>query len=301
MEDFSALAYLFGKNLYENLNVPIGLIQSTWGSTSLEVWLSPLVLEKEPILYERALERKELKLCPTKPGRTWWAMIEPLTRFRIAGIIWNQGETNIDFPQDYTKLLTLLIDNWRSAWNYEFPFIYSQIAPYEYKQHLQGALLRDSQRLAMAVPNTGMVINSDLVNDVTEIHPRQKREEANRYARWALNRSYGFKEIPVSGPIYKEMKIEKSQIRIFFFFSEEGLMAKGDKLTHFEIAGEDGHFFPANAIIDGNTVVVSSREVKNPVAVRFAFSNSAIPNLFNKSGLPASTFRTDNWPIDPFK
>lgn len=297
MIDFSATAYFFGRELNSKLKIPVGLINSSWGGTPAEVWINPEAIQKSPTLAENATAMTEVEWGPTKPGKTWWTMIEPLVPFKIAGTIWYQGESNVGFPIAYTELFSTLIADWRSAWGYDFPFYYAQIAPFTYGRTLEGGLLREAQRLALAVPNTGMVVTSDFVGDVKDIHPRNKFEVGKRLANWALNKNYGFDQIPVSGPIYKEMKVENGQIRILFDYAEEGLMMKGKELTHFEIAGEDGRFVAAQAKIDGHTVVVKAKTVKKPVAVRFALDNTAEPNLFNKSGLPASCFRTDNWPI----
>jgi sialate O-acetylesterase len=146
-----------------------------------------------------------------------------------------------------------------------------------------------------AVPNVGMAVIMD-IGEEKNIHPKNKVDVGERLARWALAKDYGKKDVVFSGPIYKKMKAEKGAIRLSFDYVNGGLVAKGE-LTDFMIAGQDRKFVPANAVIDGDNVVVSSEDVKNPVAVRYAWSNWASPNLFNAAGLPASSFRTDNWPL----
>lgn len=295
--DFSAIAFFFGRELQKNLNVPIGLINSSWGGTPAEVWINKNTLADNEKLARAATQIQEMPWCPKDPGRAYNTMIAPIIPFRIAGALWYQGETNVYSPENYAELLPLLIESWRSEWGYNFPFYYVQIAPYNYGRPLEGAVLRDAQRRALLTPNTGMVVVSDIGN-VDDIHPRNKLDVGLRLANWALNKTYGKSELAVSGPLYKKAEVAGRKIIVHFDHAEKGLVAKNGKLTHFEIAGEDQQFVPAEAKIKGNTVVVSAKNVRNPVAVRFAFTNKATPNLFNKEGLPTSTFRTDDWEID---
>ncbi len=297
MIDFSAIAYFFGSELHNKLNVPIGLINSSWGGTPAEVWVKPEVVASRPELANAAAKLQQVAWCPKDPGKAYYAMIAPLIPFRIAGVLWYQGETNTASPNTYETLFTALIHSWRTEWNYEFPFYFAQIAPFTYGRPMEGALLRDAQRRSLRVPKTGMVVVSDIGN-TTDIHPTNKKDVGLRFASLALVNTYGKQNLPVSGPLYQSMKVEGSKIRVYFAHADTGLKAKGNKLTHFEIAGPDGKFVPASARIDGKTVLVNSNKVKNPVAVRFAWHNTAEPNLFNSEGLPASTFRTDDWPID---
>lgn len=295
MANFSAVAYFFGREIHQNLNVPVGLINSSWGGTPAEIWVNPEVITSDEGLTAGAAKLVEEPWGPKDPGKAFNAMVAPLIPYKIAGALWYQGETNTRAPENYARLLPALIENWREEWGYEFPFYYVQIAPYKYGGSDGGAVLRDSQRKALSVPNTGMVVVSDIGN-IDDIHPKNKKDVGLRLANWALNKTYGKTDLPVSGPLYSGMKTEGKKIRLSFDHAENGLVSKGKTLTHFEIAGPDRRFVPAKAKIDGNTIVVSSKEVKNPVAVRFAWSNTAEPNLFNKEGLPASTFRTDDWP-----
>lgn len=197
----------------------------------------------------------------------------------------------------YQRLFSALIQNWRQEWGKDFPFYYVQIGPFKYDKPQVGMLIRESQRLSLSVPNTGMVVISDIAHS-EDNHPRNKQDVGKRLANWALARTYGKDGIPFSGPLYREMEIEGDQIRLLFDFAQNGLLCKGEKLSHFQIAGEDRVFVEAQARIDGNSVIVSAREVRKPVAVRFAWSNTAEPNLCNTEGLPASCFRTDNWNIN---
>ncbi|GGK87809.1 sialate O-acetylesterase [Rufibacter glacialis] len=295
MKYFSAVGYFFGREIHQKLNVPVGLINSSWGGTPAEVWLSSEAIASSPVLAEAAAKRKEVEWGPVQPAKAYNAMIAPLIPFRLAGALWYQGESNTDAPEVYAQMLPALIQDWRTAWKNEFSFYFAQIAPYTYGGAEEWPRLAEAQLKTLRVPNTGMAVLHDIGN-VNDIHPRNKLDVGKRLAGLALNKTYGQKEVPASGPIYREMKKEGNKIRLYFDHADQGLMAKGKELTHFEIAGEDQRFVPAQARIDGKTLVVSAKEVKNPVAVRMGWSNTATPNLYNKAGLPASTFRTDNWP-----
>jgi sialate O-acetylesterase len=294
MANFSAVGYFFGREIHQTLKVPVGVINSSWGGTPAEVWVNPSAIANDSELAKNASELKGRAGWPHEAGKTFNAMIAPLVPFRIAGALWYQGESNVIHSLGYTKLLSTLISNWRQEWGYEFPFYYAQIAPFKGYASTSGAMLRDAQRLVLQVPSTGMVVTSDIGN-IEDIHPTNKQDVGKRFAAWALNKNYGLVTIPFSGPLYREMKIEKNKIRIYFDYAENGLKAKGKNLTHFEIAGDDQKFVPAQAVIQGNSVLVQSKFVKDPVAVRFAYDNIAEPNLFNTEGLPASCFRTDIW------
>jgi len=230
------------------------------------------------------------------PASLYNAMIAPLIPYGVRGAIWYQGESNAGRAYQYRKLFPAMIQNWRKDWGRgDFPFYYVQIAPYKYKTEFTAAELREAQLMTLSVLNTGMVVTSD-IGDPNDIHPRNKQEVGRRLALWALAKTYGNADIVFSGPIYRSMKIEADRVRIFFDHVSGGLVSKGGQLTHFEIAGEDREFLPAQAVIDGETVVVSCEKVDRPLAVRFGWSNTAEPNFFNKAGLPASPFRTDDWP-----
>jgi sialate O-acetylesterase len=293
MPEFSAVGYFFGRELHQTLGIPVGLINSSWGGTPAEVWVNPLALTKDKVLAEAAARLKEVPWGPVQAGKAYYAMIAPLIPFRIAGALWYQGESNVGDADTYAQLLPALIRNWRSEWSNDFPFYYVQIAPFKGYGEDSGVRLRDAQRRAMAEPKTGMVVVSDIGN-VDDIHPRNKIDVGKRLANWALAQTYGKQGITFSGPLFRNMKVEGNKVRVSFDHAEQGLVAKGKALTHFEVAGPDGNFVPATARIDGSTVVVQAKGVKSPAAVRFAWSNTAEPNLFNKAGLPASSFRSDN-------
>ncbi len=295
--EFSAVGFFFGKKLHQQLNVPVGLIHSSWGGTPGEVWVNADTIAADPVLAEAAAKLSEVEWGPVKPGKAYNAMIAPLIPYKLAGVLWYQGESNTDNSQEYAQLLPALIRDWRSEWGSDFPFYFVQIGPWTYNQPgYSGVLLRDAQRQSLRVPNTGMAVISDLVGDATNLHPTNKKDVGLRLAYWALNKTYGMKDIPFSGPLYNHIKGEGNKVRVYFDYAE-GLTSKGGKPTMFEVAGPDRTFYPAVAKIDGETVVLKSKQVKHPVAVRFGWSNTANPNLVNKAGLPASSFRTDDWPV----
>ncbi len=234
------------------------------------------------------------------PSGLYNAMIAPLIPYGIRGAIWYQGEGNAERPYQYRKLFPAMIKNWRNDWRQgDFPFYYVQIAPFSYKNWSRPIFapeLREAQLMALSVPNTGMVVTMDIGDvKVNDIHPKNKQEVGRRLALWALAKTYGQTGIVYSGPMYKSMKIEGDKIRLYFDRIGTGLMAKDTPLREFTIAGEDKNFTDADAVVDNNTVIVSSDKVQKPVAVRYAWSNAAVGNLFNKESLPASPFRTDDW------
>ena len=291
MRDFSAIAYFFGRKLNQSLNIPIGLINSSWGGTPAEAWIPEKVIEENPVLKEAAGLQKPVPWGPVEPGRIYNSMIAPMVQFKIVGALWYQGEGNTINGTYYKDLLTALIKSWRADFGSEFPFYFAQIAPYRYGNPFDGVVVREQQRKALIVANTGMVIISD-IGDTIDIHPKNKQEVGLRFANMALNRHYNIIQTEDSGPLFKEMKIEKSKAVISFDHAA-GLYSKGDKINCFEIAGIDKVYYPAEATIKDGQVVVESKRVMEPVSVRFAWSNTATPNLFNGANLPASCFLTE--------
>lgn len=230
------------------------------------------------------------------PYKLFNAMISPLIPYRIRGAIWYQGESNVSRGYQYRKLFPAMISTWRKKWSQgDFPFYYVQLPPYKYPQEYTAAELREAQLLALKIPNTGMAVTMD-IGEVNNIHPRIKEPVGKRLALWAFAKIYGFEDIVYSGPIYKNAIVQGGKIKINFDYTGSGLIVKGNCLTDFEIAGADRKYFVAKAEIDGNSVIVYNPQVNQPEAVRYAWSNTAQPDLFNEEGLPASPFRTDDWP-----
>lgn len=298
MKKFSAVGYFFGKDVAEKLDRPVGLIGTSWGGTPAEVWTPDSIVRNDPALEAAAQKLKPSNGWPVQPGSTYNAMIYPLQNFSLAGAIWYQGESNVGTWDTYRPLLVQMIDVWRRDFQNEFPFYLVQIAPFAgYGAYPSSALLREEQAKIASHSHTGMVVIHDLVDNINDIHPRMKKEVGQRLAALALSKTYGISGLPFRYPQYEGMEVAGNKIRIRFSGAENGLVAKGGVLTDFYIAGEDRIFHPARATISGSSVVVRSKDVKKPVAVRFGFSNTAMPNLFSKEGLPAGIFRTDNWDV----
>ncbi len=301
MIHFSAIGYFYGKNLEAALHSPVGLINSNWGGTPAETWTPQEIVMSSPVLSEAAKKQDITPWWSHRVGETYNAMIAPLTNFSIAGVIWYQGESNTNTYYGYEELFTKMIGAWREKWNHNFPFYFVQIAPYNYGNNIIGALLRETQSRAAQYPNTGMVVVSDLVPDTNNIHPMLKKEVASRLANMALNKTYKINDDVVEGPLYKSHQIDKDKISIEFTHTGSGIVCKDKELTNFEIAAADQVFYTAVAKIVGDKIVVSHKNISKPVAVRYAFNNTAIGNVFNKEGLPLNLFRTDNWPVDSSK
>lgn len=296
LHSFSAIGYFFGKKLQKDLNVPIGLINASWGGTPAEVWTPAPIVENDATLKAAAAKQGANKSRPHLPGYTYNAMIAPITPYAIAGSIWYQGESNAGTASSYTQLMNEMIGAWRKAWGNEFPFYFVQIAPYRYGANINGALLREAQAATLNVPRTGMAVISDLVDDTTNIHPKNKHDVGLRLANMALAENYKKTGIAWQSPLYDRMEKNGNKIVIHFKHAEGGLkLHGGKKATEFYIAGEDHVFVPADVKIDGDKVIVSAKNVKQPEAVRFSFTNTAIGNLFSAAGLPVAPFRTDNW------
>jgi len=298
LKNFSAVAYFFGKKLNGKMNVPIGLISTNWGGTPAETWTEAETINNDKELKAAAEKLKPYDWWPYVNGSTFNGMLAPITNFTIAGAIWYQGEGNTDAPDTYSKLLTTMIGSWRKAWNKEFPFYYVQIAPYTYGNKFIGSIIREQQTKAMAYPNVGMAVITDLVDDVKDIHPKSKRGVGERLANWALADTYHKDGIVYKSPFYKSMEVQENKAILTFDNAPNGLKATGANVTEIYVAGTDKIFFTAIASIDKNKLIVYSPEVANPVAVRFAFNNAAIGNLFSKEGLPVGPFRTDEWQLD---
>ncbi|RKU17993.1 9-O-acetylesterase [Candidatus Poribacteria bacterium] len=338
---FSAVAYYFGRKLYKNLDVPIGLINTSWGGTRIEPWTPPAGLAAVPALatihkevqdvqanYRAQLPEKikdiEAWIAETRkalemgaaltempenthplrhqqrPTALYNGMVHPILPYAIRGALWYQGESNLRDGMLYHEKMKALINGWREVWGQgDFPFYFVQLAPFNYGGRNANPFflpqIWEAQTATLALPNTGMAVTTDIGN-LRDIHPRNKQEVGRRLALWALAKTYGRNDVTHSGPLYKSMAVEGNTIRLTFDAIGSGLMSRNDKpLTWFQIAGEDKEFVEAEATIDGDTVVVSSNAITNPIAVRFGWHQSAEPNFMNKEGLPASPFRTDSW------
>lgn len=296
--NFSAVGYFFARFLQGQLHQPVGLIESCWGGTPIETWLPDSVLIADTGITRIADSRPPVPWCPVKPGVTFNAMIQPLMDLRLAGVIWYQGESNTDHPSTYRRAFEKLIRSWRAGWHKDLPFYFVQIAPFAYGDNYGGALVREAQfQTYRQTDHTGMVVITDITGDTSNIHPKDKLDVGKRLAAWALATTYGIPQTAYSGPLYRSLEIRGSKVRIHFDFTQGGLRIRGDSLEDICIAGADRRFLPAHARVEGNILLVSNPSVPHPVAVRFGFSNTAEPNLFNGAGLPATPFRTDDWKV----
>ncbi len=300
VSNFSAVAYFFGKQLQEILDVPVGLIHTSWGGSMVQAWMSKDVLQDfEQIAIEDIDISKKTNHIPTA---LFNAMIYPLIPYTIKGVLWYQGESNRLEPVYYKKLFPAMVKDWRAKWGIgDFPFYYVQIAPYLYGdnnvfQEVENtAFLREAQLGCLdIIPNSGMVVTLD-IGDRKSIHPPKKEEVANRLLYNALNQTYEYSAIDHAGPILESEEVKDNGIFLKFKNAEKGLYCF-DTLEGFEIAGDDKVFYPAKAkIIKGKKVFVQSDKVVNPVAVRYAWRNWVVGTLYDTNLLPASSFRTDNW------
>jgi sialate O-acetylesterase len=303
---FSAVAYYFGTNLQKSLNVPVGLIHTSWGGTPAESWASREALaEKDDLKYY--LDRKEQmikqavmnRLNPHTPTSLYNGMIYPIQNYAVKGAIWYQGESNAGRAQEYYSLMPTMIEDWRKAFKTDLPFFMVQLAPFHAgdADGVAYAELRDAQRAtATKLKNVGIAVITD-VGDLFDIHPQHKEPVGTRLALAARAMVYGQKVV-FSGPTYKSMSVDGNQAILSFDNIGGGLIARnGNVVNGFTICGEDKYFYPAKAIIKGETVVVTCEKVDKPVAVRFGWNNFPVCNLFNRANLPASPFRTDDFPL----
>jgi sialate O-acetylesterase len=330
--NFSAVGYFFGRDLQKSLGVPVGLIHTSWGGSPAEVWMSEQTLEgnsryRAEILetyqtsvtrYEEALTKfdAEQKALASKgetsdakrPNGPYWkpselynGMIAPLIPFGIKGAIWYQGESNAGRAHQYRTLFPDMIRNWRRDWGLgDFPFLAVQLAPFMKIKPEPGesswAELREAQLLATQIlPKVGLAVITD-VGEQDDIHPKKKEPVGARLAVAARGIAYGQK-IVYSGPVYTGMRVRDNRIILSFEHTGSGLEARGDELTGFTIAGADHRFVPATARIRNHRVVVRSPDVTEPVAVRFGWADYPVVNLWNREGLPATPFRTDDFPM----
>lgn len=299
---FSAAGYFFGKKLHHELNVPVGLIQSAWSGTPVELWEPGDVIESDPVMKEAATKIKNVTYRPNKPGLIYNAMIYPISNYTIAGTIWYQGEGNTPRAYAYEKMFTGMIGAWRKQFEQDFPFYYVQIAPYaSYETPYEAALLMEQQTRSLSYPKTGMVVITDLIDNIKSQHPLNKLDVGLRLANIALAETYQ-KNIPVAvykNPMYKRMEVSKGKINLYFDNAPNGFMIKGNETqpTEFLIAGDDKNFLPAEVKLEKNRIVVWNKQIPNPVAARFSFTNISMSNVFNKEGLPITPFRTDNWDV----
>ena len=301
--NFSAVAYFFGRHIHKELNVPVGLINTSWGGTAIEPWTPIVGFESveslKPIAEQvKAQQAKPEGVAPNHgaPMHLYNGMVHGIVPFGIRGALWYQGESNRGQGVAYEQRMHALINGWRTVWNQgDFPFLFVQLAPFKYGPTDPQFLLPqiwEAQTKTLALKNTGMAVTTDITH-LTDIHPKNKQDVGKRLALWALAKTYGKEGLVYSGPLYKSMKVEGNKVRIEFEHVGGGLKSRDDKpLSWFTIAGKEGDFVEATATIDGKSVLVSSDKIAEPAAVRFGWDQLAEPNLMNAEALPAGPFRT---------
>ena len=289
VKDFTAVGYFFGRELAQELKVPIGLLHSSWGGTGVATWTSKDALDNLPeVKAQVATELSQPKVSSKTPTILFQSMIQPLIPFAIKGAIWFQGESGAGLQMPYDKLFQAMITDWRKQWGIgDFPFYFVQLPN-------GSPATREAQAQALRLPNTGMAITID-VGDPNDVHGPNKAPIGQRLARLALVQNYG-RAGEYSGPLLESFAVEGSSIRIRFQHTGGGLVSNdGGPLKYFTIAGDEKKFVPAEAKIDAETVIVSSPQIAKPMSVHYAWVNVPIGcNLFNKAGFPAAPFRTDD-------
>ncbi|MDD4758569.1 MAG: GDSL-type esterase/lipase family protein [Lascolabacillus sp.] len=312
-KDFSAVAYHFGKTLHQETDVPIGLILNAIGGSPAEAWIDRFTLEHHPRLVglfrnwknndyinpwcrERAEKNSELsenplQRHPYQPSYLYEAGIQDITRLNIAGVIWYQGESNEQNVELHEVIFPTLVESWRNAWSDDLPFYYVQLSSMAVGRETWGHFRDSQRRLMYEIPNSGMAVSSDL-GDSTDVHPREKRQIGERLARWALNKTYGVDDIIPSGPLFHDFFIENDTVYLSFEYAEGLRTSDGKAPRSFELAEFPGLYYPADTVIEGNVIKVTSSKVKTPRYVRYGWSSFSDGNLINIEGLPASTFST---------
>lgn len=295
---FGATAYYFGTLLTEVLGIPVGIINCSWGGSTVEGWTPKEILQGYSDV-DLTLAGNDQKLHPMlQPLIMYNGMLKPASKYTIKGFLWYQGESNVGRP-DYAKRLATMVSHWRGLWGQgELPFYEVEIAPYAYGKNDQSAYLREQQYNATKlILNSGMVCTNDLVQEYErhQIHPKDKRTIGQRLCYMALADTYGYHTIACRGPEYDHMEIDQDKAILHFQNAENGF-SRDNGIIGFEIAGKDMRFQPAKATIDGwkKTIIVTAPGVKAPVAVRYCFRDFQVGNLYNVAGLPMVPFRTDH-------
>jgi sialate O-acetylesterase len=297
--DFSATALFYGINLYKKLNIPIGLINSSWSGSPAEAWTSSTALQSDAELSYYSISPNASKLPYYKASSLYNGMVHPLLAFGIKGAIWYQGESNRWDADLYGKLMTALITDWRQHWNCgDFPFYVVEIAPYNYqesKAHEHLGYLREAQQAVLKLPNTGIIPTLD-IGDLYDIHPKNKMEIGRRLANLAVNNTYQLEAEAYTGPKLKSIKKQDNQIILLFDTKDTCLSTRHNpqNLPGFRISGNNSDFVKAQARLDGRSVIVSAHGILNPQEVRYAFEDTACAALFDSHGMPVSSFRTDS-------
>lgn len=295
-ERFTVIGYVLACKLRKELGVPVGIVDSSWGGTPVESWTDNKIFEADEHLAAANKRLKDVPWGPVRPGLIYNAMLYPLANYKFRAVAWYQGEQNCENADMYCELLQTLVNNWRSVFykGESLPFVFAQIAPYHYDEPGMAVVVRDQQRkAAQVIPNSALVVIGNL-GDVKDIHPRFKVEAGNRFANALLTLAYGKAGFPYAAPVLSKAALAKNGKSVVVTFDNANGLHTADKAKAadwFELAGDDGVFHKAaGKIMKDGTVAVSSKEVKNPRSVRFAWADDAWPNLENAAGIQASCF-----------
>jgi len=309
---FTAAGYYFGLTLHHALGVPIGLIHDSWGGSSCQAWIPRNLMEADPRYQAMMDSWREMEKDPEKfknemgnqhrPGNLYNGMLKPVIGYGIRGAIWYQGESNAGAAYQYRHMFPLMINSWREAWGQgDFSFYWVQLADFNPERPEPGdsawAELREAQTMTQSLPKTGQAVIID-TGEANDIHPRNKEDVGERLARWALAKDYGV-HIACRSPEYKSLEKQGNKIVVTFDYVVDTLKPFDvNDIVGFTIAGEDRKFVPAQAkVVDKNKVEVWNDQVASPAAVRYAWADNPVCNLFNGSPLlPVTPFRTDDWP-----
>lgn len=303
---FSAVGYFFGSRLSKALDVPVGIINASWGGSVIEAWMSKDLLKDCPdVNLDNASDSKVNDMY--KPMIMYNAMFKPASKFAMAGILWFQGESNISIANTvYAERLTAMAAQWRSdIGRGDIPFLIVELQPYDYYdgqyglQDEHGPILREQQFIASKqIPNAGLVGTNDLAYEYerTQIHASQKRQIGERLCYMALNKAYGFSTVQALNPCFKAIRAEDGKLIVSFDNARSGFLGVVGEIKGFEIAGEGGYFQPAKAEVkssfrDGTTVVLSNPGVPVPVSARYCYKDFEVGNLFGTNGLPVIPFQ----------
>lgn len=296
--NFTATGYYFARMLNKNLDIPVGLIHTSWGGSRIEAWLTPSSIKSVLSDVQIPATDADIKSQNGTPTVLYNGMLHPIVGYGIRGAIWYQGESNRDQPAQYVKLFDKMVREWRTIWEVgEFPFYYCQIAPYNYGGGLNSGFIREAQAKGMqTTPNTGMAVLMDSESPAC-IHPPKKKMAGERMALWALAKTYGMNKLHYRSPEVESVKMDgRVAIITMDIPTNPGLTTYGKELLQFQIAGENKRFFPAKAALADNRIFVFSPFVEKPVAVRYCFNDTEATEIFTVEGnLPVSSFRTDDW------
>ncbi|MEA4839577.1 MAG: sialate O-acetylesterase [Bacteroidales bacterium] len=296
MPDFSSVGYFFGKELTQIINKPVGLVGSYWGGTCIQTWMPKESFDNNSM--KRFIFNIEpYGWAPKGATLLYNSMINPVSKYNFAGVIWYQGEANVESNfSDYSQLLSSMINLWRNKFKKDVPFYLVQIAPWNGYSGIKAAFLREQQELvSKTVPNVALISIADLINDITDIHPKNKRGVGERLANFIVSKQYCTQFI-FNHPIIESWKINKKEI-VLNIKSLEELKTKDKEMPRgFQIAGDDKLFHAAKVVKNRKgQIVIESKEVLHPVAFRYCFTNDEIPDFFDCNGLPLLQCRSDNW------